>query len=109
MHKNHLRLVVNNQNKKETLFQKFYEWLNKPRCITFPALPFVPTYLEKKEFVQNYLTQKFAEYQLTTGEVGLFPLCEAINEVERLKKTIIKCLNNIFYSFSNIIVQIILY
>lgn len=86
MRKNHLRLVVNNQDKKKTLLQKFWEWLTKPRCFTFPALPFVPTYLEKKEFVQNYLTQKFAEYQLTTGEVGLFPLCEAINEVEKLER-----------------------
>lgn len=86
MHKAHLRLVVNNQQKKKNIFQRFWQWLNEPRVLEFPALPFIPTHLEKREFVQNYLTQKFAEYQLTTGEIGLFPLCEAMNEVEKLEK-----------------------
>jgi len=48
-------------------------------------LPFALTQIEKEEAIQKYLTQKYAEYQLTTGSVGLFPLCEAINYVERLK------------------------
>jgi len=45
------------------------------------------THTEKKEAIQKYLTQKYAEYQLTTGEVGLFPLCEAINKVEELERS----------------------
>lgn len=86
MRKNHLRLVVSNKQRKQSLFQKFWQWLNEPRCIEFPALPFVTTYLEKKMAIQEYLTLKFADYQATTGEVGLFPLCEAMNEVDRLEQ-----------------------
>lgn len=41
----------------------------------------------KKEYVLNFLTLKYADYQLTTGEIGLFPLSEAINDVEMLERT----------------------
>jgi len=81
MRKNHLRLVVSNKHPKKNLFSIFWKWLNEPRKV-----PFVLTYEEKREQVIKYLTLKFADYQLTTGEVGLFPLCEAINEVERLER-----------------------
>lgn len=79
-----LKLVVNNQ-KQKNFIAKFWQWLNAPRCIEF-KLPFGLTYLEKKEAIQKYLTLKFAEYQTTTNSIGLFPLCEAINEVERLER-----------------------
>lgn len=69
---------------KKNIFQKFWQWLNEPHCLEI-KLPFAITQIEKEEAIQRYLTQKYAEYQLTTGTVGLFPLCEAINDVERLK------------------------
>lgn len=81
--KRHLQLVVSN---KQTPFQKFWQWLNAPRVLEIPALPFITTEFEKKMAIQQYLTLKFADYQATTGEVGLFPLCEAMNEVEKLEK-----------------------
>ncbi len=82
MKRNHLRLIVSNVRKKENIIDRFWKWLNEPRKV-----PFVLTYEEKREQVIKYLTLKYADYQLTTGEVGLFPLCEAINEVERLERT----------------------
>lgn len=81
MKKNHLKLVVSNMQIKKNILTRFIEWLNKP-C----RVPCVLTYAEKRELVIKYLTLKFADYQLTTGEVGLFPLSEAINEVERLER-----------------------
>lgn len=84
MAKPNLKLIICKPAKKN-IFQKFWHWLNEPRCIEI-TLPFVLTQLEKEEAIQNFLTQKYAEYQLTTGNVGLFPLCEAMNEVERLKR-----------------------
>ncbi len=80
MKKNHLKLVVSNKQIKKNILTRFLEWLNKPRRV-----PGVLTYEEKRELVIKYLTLKFADYQLTTGEVGLFPLSEAINEVEKLE------------------------
>lgn len=81
MAKRHLRLVVSNKQVKKSILTRFFEWLNKPRRV-----PGVMTYAEKRELVVKYLTLKFADYQLTTGEVGLFPLCEALNEVEKLER-----------------------
>lgn len=81
MKKNHLKLVVSNERPKKNFLDIFWKWLNEPR-----RLPFITTYAEKRELVIKYLTLKFADYQLTTGEVGLFPLNEAINEVERLER-----------------------
>ena len=86
MRKNHLKLVISNKKVKQNLLQKFWHWLNEPHCLELPALPFITTYLEKKMIIQDYLTLKFADYQATTGEVGLFPLCEAMNEVDRLER-----------------------
>ena len=83
LRKRHLQLEVSN---KQTPFQKFWQWLNSPRVLKLPALPFITTESEKKMAIQQYLTLKFADYQVTTGEVGLFPLCEAMNEVEKLEK-----------------------
>lgn len=83
MRKNHLRLVVNN---RQTKIQKFWQWINKPRFLKLPALPFVVTEIEKEEVVRNYLTLKYANYQATTGDVDLFPLSAAINEVQNLKQ-----------------------
>lgn len=80
MAKTQLRLVVSNKKVKKNIFKVFWQWLNKPRRV-----PFVLTYEEKKEQVIKYLTVKFADYQLTTGDVGLFPLCEALNRVEELE------------------------
>ena len=90
MKKRHLKLVVSNSETKLNFVDRFLEWLNRPR-----KLPFVTTYAEKRESVIKYLTLKFADYQLTTGEVGLFPLNEAINEVERLEK------NNLLEKYYN--------
>lgn len=84
--RNHLRLVVSNKQTNKNLFRKFWQWLNQPRWFQLPALPFVTTQLEKEQEIQEFLTLKFAEYQATTGSVELFPLCEAMNEVQRLKK-----------------------
>lgn len=84
MTKPNLKLIICKPAKKN-IFQKFWQWLNEPRCIEI-TLPFGLTQLEKEEAIQNFLTQKYAEYQLTTGSVGLFPLCEAMNDVERLKQ-----------------------
>lgn len=86
MRKNHLKLVASNKQIKQNLIQKFWNWLNAPRCVEIPIPPFIVTYQEKKTVIQNYLTVKFADYQLTTGEIGLFPVCEAMNEVDRLEK-----------------------
>lgn len=83
MAKPQLRLI-NCKPAKKNIFQKFWQWLNEPRCIEI-KFPFGLTQLEKEEAIQKFLTQKYAEYQLTTGSVGLFPLCEAMNDVERLK------------------------
>lgn len=86
LRKTHLKLVVCNKEKKKTLLQKFWEWLNKPRVLNLPALPFIVTKNEKKQVIQDYLTLRFADYQVVTGEVGLFPLCAAINEVEEIER-----------------------
>ncbi len=85
MQKRHLKLVVVNDvnNQKRGFWEALINWFNKPRTI---ESPFIVTHIEKKQIVQNYLTLKFAEYQTTTGTVGLFPLCEAMNEVDRLEK-----------------------
>lgn len=84
MAKPQLKLIICKPAKRN-IFQKFWHWLNEPRFIEF-RLPLGLTHLEKKEAIQKYLTLKHAEYQLTTGTVGLFPLCEAINDVERLEQ-----------------------
>lgn len=82
MKKSHLKLIVSNK-KEKNLIDKLWNWFTKPRF--FPL--FVDqTYLKKKETIQKYLTLKYADLQLTTGNVGLFPLCEAINEVNRLER-----------------------
>lgn len=86
MRKNNLKLVISDKKVKQNLLQKFWHWLNEPHCLKLPALPFITTHLEKKMTIQDYLTLKFADYQATTGEVGLFPLCEAMNEVDRLER-----------------------
>ena len=83
LRKRHLQLVVSN---KQTPFQKFWQWLNAPRVLELPALPFIVTKDEKKKIIQDYLTLRFADHQLVTGEVGLFPLCEAMNEVEEIER-----------------------
>ena len=76
--KRHLQLVVSN---KQTPFQKFWQWLNAPRVLELPALPFIVTKDEKKKIIQDYLTLRFADNKLFSGEVGLLRLCEAMNEV----------------------------
>lgn len=81
MKKNHLRLVVSNEQPKKNLFNIFWEWLNEPHKV-----PFVLTYADKREQVIKYLTLKYADYQMVTGDIGLFPLSEAINDVERLEQ-----------------------
>lgn len=81
MQKRHLKLVVNNtQTHNLSLIQRFSKWLRKTGILS------IPTDLEKKKFIQSYLTNIYAEYQLTTGEVGLFPASAAINQVKILEE-----------------------
>lgn len=82
MQKRHLKLVVDNTTKqrKLSMIQKISKWLRKTGIIS------IPTKLEKKRFIQSYLTNIYAEYQLTTGEVGLFPASAAINQVKILEE-----------------------
>lgn len=81
MQKRHLKLVVNNtQTHNLSMIQKISKWLRKTGIIS------IPTKLEKKKFIQSYLTNIYAEYQLTTGEVGLFPASAAINQVKILEE-----------------------
>nr|DAV17965.1 MAG TPA: hypothetical protein [Caudoviricetes sp.] len=82
MQKRHLKLVVDNTTKQcnLSLIQKISKWLRKTGIIS------IPTKLEKKRFIQSYLTNIYAEYQLTTGEVGLFPASAAINQVKILEE-----------------------
>lgn len=81
MQKRHLKLVVNNtQTHNLSLIQKISKWLRKTDILS------IPTKLEKKRFIQSYLTNIYAEYQLTTGEVGLFPASEAINQIKILEE-----------------------
>lgn len=81
MQKRHLKLVVNNtQTHNLSLIQRFSKWLRKTGIVS------IPTELEKKKFLQTYLTNQFAQYQLTTGEIGLFPALEAINQIKILEE-----------------------
>lgn len=82
MQKRHLKLVVDNTTKqrKLSMIQKISKWLRKTGILS------IPTKLEKKKFIQSYLTNIYAEYQLTTGEVGLFPASAAINQVKILEE-----------------------
>ncbi len=81
MQKRHLKLVVNNTKSRNlSLIQKISKWLRKTGIIS------IPTDLEKKKFIQSYLTNIYAEYQLTTGAVGLFPASEAINQIKILEE-----------------------
>lgn len=82
MKKRHLQLVVDNTTKQTnlSLIQKISKWLRKTGIIS------IPTELEKKKLIQTYLTNKYAEYQLTTGNVGLFPAIEAINQIKFLEE-----------------------
>lgn len=82
MQKRHLELVVDNTTKqrKLSMIQKISKWLRKTGILS------IPTKLEKKKFIQSYLTNIYAEYQLTTGEVGLFPASAAINQVKILEE-----------------------
>lgn len=82
MQKRHLELVVDNTTKqrKLSMIQKISKWLRKTGILS------IPTDLEKKKFIQSYLTNIYAEYQLTTGEVGLFPASAAINQVKILEE-----------------------
>jgi hypothetical protein len=82
MQKRHLELVVDNTTKqrKLSMIQKISKWLRKTGILS------IPTDLEKKKFIQSYLTNIYAEYQLTTGEVGLFPASEAINQIKILEE-----------------------
>lgn len=82
MQKRHLKLVVNNTTKQTnlSLIQKISKWLRKTCIIS------IPTELEKKKLIQTYLINKYAEYQLTTGDVGLFPAIEAINQIKFLEE-----------------------
>ena len=85
--KRHLKLVISNSEKlfakkKLTIWDMFQN-------IFFKTLKFLSnqtiTNLDKKQYVQDYLTLKFADYQLSTGNSTLFPLYEAIKEVEKLE------------------------
>lgn len=82
MQKRHLKLVVDNtaKQRKLSMIQKISKWLRKTGILS------IPTDLEKKKFIQSYLTNIYAEYQLTTGEVGLFPASAAINQVKILEE-----------------------
>lgn len=82
MQKRYLKLVVNNTTKQTnlSLIQKISKWLRKTGILS------IPTKLEKKKLIQTYLTNKYAEYQLTTGDVGLFPAIEAINQIKFLEE-----------------------
>lgn len=81
MQKRHLKLVVNNTKSRNlSLIQKISKWLRKTGIIS------IPTDLEKKKFIQSYLTNIYAQYQLTTGAVGLFPASEAINQIKILEE-----------------------
>lgn len=82
MQKRHLKLVVDNtaKQRKLSMIQKISKWLRKTGILS------IPTKLEKKRFIQSYLTNIYAEYQLTTGEVGLFPASAAINQVKILEE-----------------------
>lgn len=82
MQKRYLKLVVDNtaKQRKLSMIQRFSKWLRKTGIIS------IPTDLEKKKFIQSYLTNIYAEYQLTTGEVGLFPASAAINQVKILEE-----------------------
>lgn len=93
MQKRHLKLVVNNTKNGQnlSLLQKFTKWLRQNGIIS------TPTELEKKRVILTYLTNRYAEYQLTTGNVGLFPTMEAMNQIKILEENnqIDKCYRRI--------------
>lgn len=81
-----LRLVIDKTKtpKKKSFLDKFFDWLTAPHFFEFPQ--FGTTGLEKRQYILHHLTIKFAEYQATTGTVGLFPAIEAMNEVDKLEQ-----------------------
>ena len=81
MKKNCLRLVVSNTKKKNAI-QKMAGWL-KQNCRF--SIPGQVSYSEKKNAITKFATLVYADYQATTGEVGLFPLTEAENFVKALE------------------------
>ena len=85
MQKNHLRLVVSNKEKNfiQKGVNKLWQWLNEPRVLRVPGQL---SYAEKKEAIKKCATLIYADYQATTGEIGLFPLTEAENFVKGLEQ-----------------------
>lgn len=81
-------LTVINCNRKglkgKNIFQKFWNWLNEPHTLVIRLPHLVVTEEEKREAIRNYMTQFYAEYQLTSQISGMFPLLEAINYVNKL-------------------------
>lgn len=86
--KTNLRLVwANPKFLKQSLVQKIWEWLTKARSfqISFPEwLRWWKTQDEKAAILKTALTNAFADYDYTTGEVNLFPSSRAENEVNKM-------------------------
>lgn len=81
MKKSSLKLVVCNTQKKNVI-QKMAGWLKKNYKFRLPGQL---SYSEKKTAITRFATMVYADYQATTGEVGLFPLTEAENFVKALE------------------------
>lgn len=83
--KPNLRLIdCKHLQKKKNLFKRFWNWINKPRTFVIMISKYSTTEEEKREVIRNFMTQKFAEYQLTSQSPNLYPLMEAINYVNKL-------------------------
>lgn len=83
--RNHLKLVwVNPNPPKKSLFDKIVDWFCKPREIILPPLPWQKTQEEKAAILKSVLTNAFADYDYTTGDVNIFPPQRAESEVKAM-------------------------
>lgn len=69
MKRNHLRLVINNNGKKNFI-QKFIDWLNEPRYFEI-KIPFIKTKEEKIQELRKFYTMRFRAEDLRTEGVNV--------------------------------------
>lgn len=98
MKRNHLRLVINNNGKKNFI-QKFIDWLNKPIYFEI-KIPFIKTKEEKIQELRKFYTMRFRVEDLRTEGVNVpyFLRVEQLIKEIILKDTVNKVYKETFRS-----------
>ena len=76
-----------NNLRRRNVLSALWNWIRKPRgkiTIEIPVIRWGKTKEEKEVILKRFLTRAFSDYDLTTGEVNIFPTTRAAAEIKKM-------------------------